>query len=125
MRQHGGISNWKVVELGCRANVTKREAIKIEEEYRIALKADLNERRCYTSPQDKKEQQKQYRVENREHNKQYYVENRDTLLNYHKQYRVDNRDTLLNYNKQYRVDNKDAIQNYNKQYYINKKKTNQ
>ena len=60
MRQNGGFANWKMVEIGCRENITKRDAVKIEEEYRIALKADLKTKKCYSSPEEKKEYNKQY-----------------------------------------------------------------
>jgi hypothetical protein len=60
IRQRGGFANWKMIEIGCRENITKRDAVKIEEEYRVALKADLNTRKCYSSPEEKKKYNKQY-----------------------------------------------------------------
>lgn len=57
MREYG-YENFKMVILGTADNITKREAEKIEEEYRVAEKANLNMNRCYTTHEQKIEQHK-------------------------------------------------------------------
>jgi len=127
MRQHGGFANWKMVEIGCRENITKRDAVKIEEEYRVALKADMNMIKCYASPEDKKEDKKEYmknynKQRDKEKLKEYYIENKEKILEYQKQYKIDNKDKLKEYfklreaNRGYR-----DRREYNKQRYILKK----
>ena len=60
IRENGGFENFKMVILGTAEQITKREAQAIEEEYRIAEKANLNTYRCYTTDKQKTEQMKQY-----------------------------------------------------------------
>ena len=56
IRENGGWENWKMIQIGTREQITKREAEQIEEEYRLELKAELNDKRAYLTEQVKKEQ---------------------------------------------------------------------
>ena len=53
IRENGGWENWKMIQIGTREQITKREAEQIEEEYRLELKADLNDKRAYLDKQSK------------------------------------------------------------------------
>ena len=53
IKDNGGWENWRMIEISKRPNVTKREAEAIEEEYRVELKANLNERRAFIHEDDK------------------------------------------------------------------------
>ena len=57
MREYG-YENFKMVILGTADNITKREAEQLEEQYRIAEKANLNMNRCFTTDEEKVEQHK-------------------------------------------------------------------
>ena len=87
IRENGGWSNWKMIEIGERENITKRDAEQIEEEYRKELKADMNERRPFITPEEKKEHQNEYNKEYRENNPEYkakwYENNRERLNEKH------------------------------------------
>ena len=56
IRENGGWENWKMIQIGTREQITKRQAEQIEEEYILQLKAELNNKRAYLSEQVKKEQ---------------------------------------------------------------------
>jgi hypothetical protein len=56
IRENGGWENWKMIQIGTREQITKRQAEQIEEEYILQLKAELNDKRAYRSEQVKKEQ---------------------------------------------------------------------
>tara|TARA_R110001606_G_C15015113_1_gene608974 strand:+ start:68 stop:583 length:516 start_codon:yes stop_codon:yes gene_type:complete len=71
IRANGGWSNWKMIQIGTRDNITKREAEQIEEEYRLNLKATMNMCRAFITPEDKKEYNKEYQENNKEKRKEY------------------------------------------------------
>jgi hypothetical protein len=56
IRENGGWENWKMIQIGTREQITKRQAEQIEEEYILQLKAELNDKRAYRTEQVKKEQ---------------------------------------------------------------------
>ena len=83
IRENGGWENWKMIQIGTREQITKREAEQIEEEYRLKLTADLNDKRAYLTEQVKKEQKaisdKKYRESEKgkaaqERRKDYFTE---------------------------------------------------
>ena len=53
IRENGGWDNWKMIEIGKRENITKRDAEQIEEEYRTQLKADMNTIRAFVTEEQK------------------------------------------------------------------------
>ena len=53
IRENGGWENWRTIQIHQMQNVTKREAEATEEEYRVELRANLNERRAFIHPEDK------------------------------------------------------------------------
>jgi len=91
IRENGGWSNWKMIEIGERENITKRDAEHIEEEYRKELKADMNTHRAFTTPEERKEHVKEYHEKYYENNKEYIKER---SKEYSKEYRENNREKL-------------------------------
>jgi hypothetical protein len=73
--------------------------------------------KCKAKRERNKEQQKQYKQDNKEQiaeqKKQYREENKQQIAEYNKQYNQNNKDKIAERNKKYREDNKD----YDKQYY--------
>jgi len=81
IREYEGIDNWKF-EILEKVVCTKADARKLEEEYRVKLKADLNSYKSYT---DEKEYQRNYREEKEEKIKKYREENKEYLKEYLKE----------------------------------------
>jgi len=131
IRANGGWSNFKVVELGRREQISKRQAEQIEEEYRQELDANMNSKRCHITEEqrkeycnewrednkdeikkyreDNKEKAKKYREDNKEKAKNYYENNKEKLKEYGKKWREDNRNTINEKAKKYRENNKEKI----------------
>ncbi len=55
IRDNDGWENWKMIQIHQEENINKRQAEAIEEEYRLNLKATLNDKRAYLFPEVKKE----------------------------------------------------------------------
>ena len=55
IRENGGWENWKMIQIHQEENINKTQAKAIEEEYRLNLNANLNERRAFRSLEVKKE----------------------------------------------------------------------
>ena len=73
IRENGGWNNFKMIQLGTREQIKKREAERIEEEYRVELRAVMNSIRCFTTEEQDKELK-------RETDKNYYEDNKDEIL---------------------------------------------
>tara|TARA_R110000851_G_C12771664_1_gene534252 strand:- start:18 stop:599 length:582 start_codon:yes stop_codon:yes gene_type:complete len=98
IRDNGGWDNWKMIQIGTREQITKREAERIEEDYMKELKAELNDKRAYLTEEVKKEQKaisdKKYREsekgkEAQERRKDYFEEynnNEETKTRKHEWY---------------------------------------
>ena len=99
IRENGGWSNWKIVEFATKDNITKREAERIEEEYRVQLKADMNDKRAFTTEEQRKEQSKEYRENNKEkikeQKKEYHENNKEKSLEQMKEYYKNNKEKIL------------------------------
>ena len=87
IRANGGWDEFKMIQIGTRENITKREAEQIEEEYRLELKSTMNDRRAFLSPEQKKEYDKEYKQTNKEriseHKKDYYQDNKEHIKEYY------------------------------------------
>ena len=110
IRANGGWDNFKMIQIGTRDNITKREAEQIEEEYRLDLKATMNRHRAFAS--------KEVVMEDR---KKYYQDNKDTLDNKNRIYYENNKEKIDKWQKQYAEDNIETLTEYRKNYYENKK----
>lgn len=120
IREYGGWSNFKMIQIGTREQLTLRQAEQIEEEYRIELNANMNGRRCYITeeqkPKRKKEIDKEYRENNKEKIKEYYENNKENNKEKIKEYRENNKEKMNEYQKNYRENNKEQTREYNKKY---------
>ena len=121
IRANGGWDNFKMIQIGTRDNITKREAEQVEEEYRLDLKATMNERRAFLSPEVHKEHKKEYRENNKEHTKEYDREYYQNNKEYIKEYREKNKEHIKEYIKEYRENNKEKLKEYDKEYKQNNK----
>ena len=112
IRQNGGWDNFKMIEIGKREQLRKREAEQIEEEYRQELKANLNMQKCFTTEEDEraykkkwgeankekiKESSRQWREANKEYSKEYYKANKE----YYKEYYQVNKEVIKEINRNY------------------------
>ena len=115
IRANGGWHQFKMIEIGTAEQLTQRQAHAIEEDYRIALKADMNDRRCFVAGTIK-EYKKQYNIDNaekiREQQKQYYIDNAEKIREQQKQYDIDNAKKIKENKKQYRIDNAEQRKQY-------------
>ena len=84
IRENGGWENFKMIEIGTEEQLTKRQAEKIEEKYRVGLLANMNVIRCYQTEEQLKEQIKEYQ-------KQYRKDNKQQIKDYQKQYYEENK----------------------------------
>jgi hypothetical protein len=66
IRANGGWDEFKMIQIGTRDNITKREAEQIEEEYRLELKSTMNTQRAFLSPEQRKEKNKEHYQANKE-----------------------------------------------------------
>ena len=105
IREYGGWSNFKMIQIGKREQLTKRQAEQVEEEYRQELKANMNMRRCFRT----EEQKQKWYEENKDKIKEYNEENKDKLKQYQQNYYEENKDKLLCRINKYNEENKDKI----------------
>ncbi len=105
IRENGGWENFKMIQIGTREQLIKREAEQIEEDYRQELKANMNMRRCYRT----EEQKQKWYEENKDKIKEYNEENKDKIKQYQQNYYEENKDKLLCRTNKYNEENKDKI----------------
>ena len=109
IRANSGWDNFKMIEIGRTEQLTLRQAEKIEEYYRVELKASMNGRRCYLSEEQKRELKKEYGNE-------YYKNNKDKILEQAKEYREQNKDKIKQRDNKYYKNNTDKIKEKHKKY---------
>ena len=102
IRENGGWCNFKMIQIGTREQLTKRQAEQIEEEYRVELKANMNGKRCFIT-----EEQKQ--IYHQEYNQNYREENKDKFKKYNQNYYEENKDKILEQHQNYYEENKDKF----------------
>ena len=92
-----------MIQIGQAEQLTLRQAQKIEDDYRIELKANMNDRRCYTTEEQKREYEKEYKAEyyknnieyiKRKKNKKYYIKNKDKINEHKQEYKTNNIDKI-------------------------------
>ena len=118
IRANGGWDNFKMIQIGTRDNITKREAEQVEEEYRLDLKATMNTQRAYRSPEVNKEHRKKYQVE---YDKNYRQNNYEKIAERQKNWCEKNKEKIAEKKKKYSENNKEHIKEQKKEYYENKK----
>ena len=108
IRENGGWSEWKMIEIEKYPCNDKREAEAREEYWRCEFNANLNSKKAFIT----EEQRKQYHIDNADKMKQYRNDNADKYKQYNKQWQTDNADKRKQYKKQYDIDNADKMKQY-------------
>ena len=97
IRANGGWDNFKMICIHQQEVENRRMAEKIEEDFRLELKANMNAKRAFLSEEDKKEHKKEYckewRENNSEHIKQYLEDNKE----HYKEYYENNKEHIRQY----------------------------
>jgi hypothetical protein len=120
IRQNGGWTEWKMIEIEKYPCCDNNQAHAREEYWRCELNARLNSLRAFRTEEQIKEYNKQYYIENidtiKQQNKQYNTENADKIKEYKKEYRTENAEQIKEYQKQYRTENAEQIKESRKEY---------
>jgi len=120
IRENQGWENWNMVCIEIMENTTKLEAEIREEQWRMQLKATLNDKMVTRGHMTREEYKKQYNEEHKDHYKEYYKqykeEHKDYYKEYNKKYCEENREHLKEQKKQYREENIEHIKEWNKLY---------
>jgi len=96
------IDTFEPIELlNCRT-FSRKEKLKLEEEYRIKMKANLNDIKCYLSEEERKEQNINYMKQDRINNPEKYKERK-------KKYYYSNQQKCVDYSHNYYINNKNKI----------------
>ena len=92
IRDNGGWSNFKMIEIAKQDQLTLRQAEFIEEQYRKELNAEMNDRRCFVTEEERKEQKKEY---DKKYHKEWYENNKEQ----HKEWYKNNKEHIKKYNQ--------------------------
>jgi len=109
IRENGGMSNFKMVQIGFREHLTQREAEAVEEEYRIELRANMNGRRCNIGNLT----QQEYTDEKNEYAKHYRQDNKTKLKEKDSIYYQKNSEKIKGTTRAYYHSNKEKINEKN------------
>jgi hypothetical protein len=74
IRDNGGWDNFRMVCIHQQEVDNKRRAEQIEEDYRVELNGNMNDRRAFRTEEQRKEDQKEYRGNNKDYFNEYYKE---------------------------------------------------
>lgn len=117
IREHGGWTNWSMIELEKINCIDGNEACKHERRYFELLGATLN---IKVPSRTQPEYSKKYREENadkeRERRHKYYEENTDKIKKRYKKYCEENADKIKETDKKYYEENVDKIKETHKKY---------
>ena len=132
IRNHGGWTNWSMIELEKICCVDELEACKHERRYFDLLGATLNTNTPSRTNQEwhtnyrennvekELERHKKYREENkeqiREQSKKYREENKEQIREQSKKYRENNVEKIKDGHKKYRENNREKLQERDKKY---------
>jgi hypothetical protein len=101
MRANGGWDSFNmrpVKEFPCESKI---QLVIEEERIRKEMQANLNTRKAFLSPEERKEQIKEWRKDNAEHVNQYNKDNAEHIAERKKQYQKVNTERIAEYMKQY------------------------
>jgi len=110
IREHGGWDEFKIVVLEEIQQITKRQAEQIEEKYRIEMKANMNDKSCYKSNEERLENQ-------RIKSNIYYKNNKEKCNKVNKLYYENNKEKCDKVSKVWRENNREKCQEASKKYY--------
>jgi hypothetical protein len=121
IREHGGWENWEMILVEY-YNATDRLDLRKRERYWFdELSAKLNSVKPYTSEEERKNNEIEYRENHKEEHRQYvkkhYEDNRDDYLNRAKNNYEKNRNKKLKYQKEYHQKNTIKVSEYHKEYW--------
>jgi len=125
IRENGGWSNWKMVQIHEQICKSRIHSNQIEQEFIEKHQADMNMKRAFRTDEERIEQKreghKKYRAENaeelREYNQKYYTENADKIKEHVKIYNAENTDKKREYNKIYHAENAEKLREQRQKYY--------
>jgi hypothetical protein len=113
IRENGGFEMFKMIEVEKYPCNDKREAEKRENEVMKELKANMNSNNSYITEEEKKKNNREYKINNRakliEKQKEYHKKNNDIIKFLKKKYRENNKENIKKQEKEYREKNKDII----------------
>ena len=96
IRENNGIENFIFEMIESMTTDDKEIVLKHEQQLIIKYNSNLNTYRSFMSDEDKKQYQKQYRIDNKEQlqqqKKQYIIDNKEQIRQQKKQYRIDNKE---------------------------------
>ena len=125
IRANGGWEAFKYEVYETRTVNSLKEQAQFEQEFIDILKPPLNDRRSYTTPEQKKENEKLWRLENKESlklkQKQWYLDNFDAISARRKKYSKANKAHIKIKYKEWADKNRDHLNLYKKNYYKNNK----
>lgn len=90
IRENGGWTNWRMIEIEKKIVKDKREAERIEQELIEKLNADMNTHKAFINSQE----------DNRQRSKKFYLDNFEKVSIQMKKYYVDNIEKIKVYRKQ-------------------------
>jgi hypothetical protein len=91
IREHGGWTNWSMIEIETCKYETKLDARIKETELMVEYKSNLNTNKAYISPEQKKENKKIY---NKKYSKKYRYDNKEIIKASKNKYYQDNKETI-------------------------------
>ena len=112
IRDNGGFDMFRMIEILKYPCNDKREAEKKENEVMKELKANMNTYKSFTTEEEKKEKEKQYREDNKE-----TIEEKKN--EYMKDYMKSKKDRKHEYDKKYREDNEEILTQKKKKSLVN------
>ena len=121
MREHGGFSNWSMIEIQCQICKDKREAERIENELMEQQQFKLNAQRAFRTEEQKLKYHKQHREQLVEYQSEYYKQHREQLLERQSEYYKQHREQAAEYKSKWCEKNKEKIKKNKAEYYQKKK----
>jgi hypothetical protein len=121
IRQYGGWSNWSMIQIEEYPCNSKREAEAREEYWRKKIKTTLNDKKCFTTEEEKKNYYEKNREQIREQRKEHYENNKEQLLEKQKEYNEKKKEQIREQRKEHYENNKEQNREKKKKYYENNK----
>jgi len=115
MRANGGFDNFTFINLGNIKNVTKEEAHHTEQAFINLFAPIMNTYNSYSTNEDNKNKEKEWRDNNKEHQKVQRKDYRDKNKEKLKEYREENKEVILEQHKEYYKKNKKEINEKHKE----------
>jgi hypothetical protein len=120
IRATGGWDNFEMKPVKEYACENKIQLVIEEERIRKEMKANLNTRRAFRTPEERQDFYKEYSAIHKEHvadyRKQYNKDNAEKIAERAKKYNETNAEQVADYRKQYEKDNAEKIAERKKQY---------